>query len=89
MTEKQFEEYTEIKKEVDKLKEFLAWCGNKYNPHCNSYRAKIIGKKKTISIAARLLCSNIELQLSTKLQNAIIDVIEQYVEQREKDMEAI
>ena len=80
MTEKQFKEYTIIKKEVDEIKSFLDW----YGKTCT----KIIGKKKKISIATGYY-TEIELPLPTELQNTIIDVIEQYVKQREKDMEAI
>ena len=92
MTEKQFEQYREIKEELTMLKEFLTWCGEKYSDqvatHC---RARLIGRKVSISIGRKGygFLRDTEILLPKELQKSIVDVIEQYVDRREKELEEI
>ncbi len=90
MTEKQYKEYNEIKKEVDELKNFLSWCGRKFdNMWFSLCGAKLIGKKRKIFLRYIARGCFAELEPSKELQTEILEVIERYVERREKDMEAI
>lgn len=92
MTEKQYEEYSKIKAETTELKEFLFWCGKKYKHRAASYfRARLIGRKVFISIGRKGYGSigDTEVTLPEELQKSIIDVIEQYVDRREKELEEI
>lgn len=91
MRKQQYEEYTKIKDEVDNLKGFLFWCGKKYRSCGSHFPTRVIGRKVRISVGRKSIgvISATEISLPAELQEAIIDVIEKYVEQREKDMEAI
>ena len=92
MTEKQFEEYRKTKKEVDEIKDFLGWCGKKYKFHGTSlFQTRVIGRKASISVGRKGYgaIGNTEILLPKELQESIIDLIEQYVERREKEMEEI
>lgn len=100
MTEKQYKEYTEIKKEIDNLKRFLSMCGKKYYNKAFDYRYRIrllakkirfLAKKRSFAVGRVGLgwVNSEEYELPTELQSEIIDVIERYVECREKDLEVI
>lgn len=92
MTEKQFHEYKKIKEELSDIKEFLFWCGTKYKGRTTSYfRTRLIGRKVLISVGRKGYGSigDTEIKLPKELQESIIDVIEQYVERREKELEEI
>lgn len=94
MTKEQYEKYSAIKAEIAEIKEFLWWCGKKYKGDLLSrqYETKTITRKKQIRVGRKGNCGGIEdteIILPKELQEGIIDLIEQYVEKREKEMEAI
>ncbi len=91
MTEKEYLQYKHIKDEIDELKDFLAWCGNKY--HClgiSHYRAKL--KKKRKFLIGRVGCGAIgdtELELPSVLQDRIIEIMENYVDEKQKELDEL
>lgn len=92
MKKEQFEKYIAIKTEVDKIKGFLVWCGKKYkDPLTSHFPIRVIGRKVLISVGRKGLggLNDTEIQLPWELQQDIIEVIEKYVERREREMEEI
>ena len=92
MTKERYEKYAEIKSEVDKIKDFLSWCGQKHRcSGIGQYPTRVIGRKVFISVGRAGFgpISNTEIVLPQELQEGIINLIEQYVERREKEMEEI
>lgn len=89
MTKEQYDKYEEIKKDLEPIKDFLFYCGNKYHEKgvC-SFLSKLIIKRQ-FRIGTRKNMDNIEFVVPRDLHNKIIDVIEQYVDEKEKEMEEI
>ena len=50
MTEKQYEQYREIKKEIDNLKSFLFACGVKYRKTTGRFPTKLIRRGERIKM---------------------------------------
>ncbi len=88
MTEKQFERYKEIVEEIKVLKELLGFCGNRHrvNGLCH-YVMKIF--KKEIMLGRETIYFDKPINVSDELQERIIDVIEQYVDEKEKELERL
>lgn len=92
MTKKQYIEYTEKSKEIEEIKRFLYWCGVKYHCKCIAQYPFRIGKAKKFNLRMeRHFCEEYEntYKIPDELQGKIIDVIENYVEQKEKELEDI
>lgn len=94
MTEKQYEEYCAIKAEVDNLKRFLCMCGKKYyrsDMFDYHYKTRLLGKKRSCAVERKGWgwVHSEAYELPDELQVEIIDVIERYVERKEKEMENI
>ena len=92
MTEGQYEEYKNKKEELNPIKEFLYWCGIKYKGiHINQYKARLIGKRYVIKIGrkGRGAIGETKVDLPKDLQDKIIGVIEDYVEEKEKELSDI
>lgn len=93
MTETQFKKYQKIKKELEPIKEFLFWCGNKYRHKAVSkYRFKIGVHRKGFSLIRIDPTSTItenRYEIPYELQQRIVETIEQYFEEKEKELEAI
>lgn len=92
MTEKQYKDYEKIRAEIEPLKDFLFWCGNKYHcPSVSNYNCRIITKLKRFLIGRTGYgcIPNEEVELPRVLQLKIIQVIEDYVAEKEKEMEEL
>lgn len=89
MTDNQFNRYKELKDEIAPLKEFLFWCGIKYHAGWISRRQMRIIKKKFCVCKDFGPIENNEVKLPLELQNRIIDVIEQYVDEKQKELDEI
>lgn len=90
MTEKQYANYSQLKNEIEPIKNFLFWCGNKYaNKFVNHYQFSLVSAFKRIAIQFSLLGNDKKCDLPIELQNEIIKVIEDYVAKKEKEMEEI
>lgn len=90
MTEKQYKKYTELKKEIEPLKNFLFWCGKKYR--CTSvghYQTRILKKKFCVGRVGCGCIENTEVKLPDELQDRIIEVIENYVDEKQKELDEI
>ena len=90
MTDKQYEEYKKLKDDIQPLKTFLFWCGKKY--HCatlNHYKMRLIKKKFHIGRVGCGAMQNTEVKIPTELQDRIIEVIEQYVDEKQKELDKI
>lgn len=92
MTEQQYREYKRISEEIQPIKSFLEWCGNKYKSPCvGKYRTRVIGKKTFISVGRKGYgaIGNTELLLPPELQEKVIEIIEDYVSERERELNEI
>ena len=93
MTEEQYKKYTKINEEVQTLKNFLSWCGNKYkNKFTGKYPFKIDAKTKKFDLRSMLQFCSIPdntYEISVELQSRIIETIEKYVGEKELEMESI
>lgn len=93
MTEEQFKKYGEISDEVTKLKKFLMWCGKRYKDNSVSkYPFVIDTKTKKFSLrriwsAWSVSCNTYEI--SVELQGRIVETIENYVAEKEKELERL
>ena len=93
MTKEQYEKYTTINEELKPLKSFLMWCGKRYKDNSVSkYPFKI--DKKTKKFTLRRIgfsnsISNNTYEISVELQNRIIETIENYVVEKEKELQDI
>lgn len=83
MTEKQFNEYKKISEEIKPIKEFLKFCGDKYAHWAGSQYNFALTIKKP------LRNGNDIYELPWVLQDRIIDVIEQYVDEKQKELDEI
>lgn len=89
MTKEQYDKYEEIKKDLEPIKDFLFYCGNKYHEKGVFYFLTKLIIKRQFRIGTRKSMDNIEFVVPRDLHNRIIDVIEQYVDEKEKEMEEI
>lgn len=92
MTEGQYEEYKNKKEELNPIKEFLYWCGIKYkSDYVAKYKARLIGQKAIIKIGRKGIgaIKGMEVDLPKDLQAKIIGVIEDYVDEKEKELSEI
>lgn len=94
MTEKQYKEYDEKKKRIEPLKQFLSLCGNRY--HDKDFVSKYPFQIRTVGIRFFLerlfyLCNNEEktFKIPDDLQDRIVNVIEEYVDEKMKELEQI
>lgn len=90
MTKEQYEKYTKINKEVENLKNFLMWCGKRYKDNnVGKYPFQINAKTKKLDLRSMLQFSSIPdntYEISVELQNRIIKTIENYVDEKEKEL---
>ena len=93
MTKEQYNKYTEITKELEPIKEFLLWCGNKYKKVVYDYPFWICISKRIKGFVIRNKVSfakwKHETELPKELQRRIVKVVEEYVEEREKELEEL
>ncbi len=89
MTKEQYNKYEEIKKDLEPIKDFLFYCGNKYHEKGVRYILSKLIIKRQFRIGTRRNMDNREFAVPRDLHNRIIDVIEQYVDEKEKEMQEI
>lgn len=89
VTEEQYKKYQKIEKETAPIKDFLEWSGKKYkNKMTSLYRfsIKTFGAKFGLYMH-RLFCTipENEFELPVELQDRIIEVLENYVDEKEQE----
>lgn len=98
MTKEQYEKYKKLNEEVENIKKFLFYCGKRYRYNIyikrflfNILRVKIFGKRFKLNMPNAPLWGNEDrsLDIPEDLQDRIIDVIEDYVDEKEKELEEI
>lgn len=93
MTKEQYEQYTRINDEVKHLKSFLMWCGKRYKDNSVSKYPFEIDTKTKGFVLRRIWFSNSisdnTYEISVELQNRIIETIENYVNEKEKQLQEI
>ena len=87
MTEKQYEQYREIKKEIDNLKSFLFDCGVKYRKTTGRFPTKLIRRGEKVKMYNGCDCR--ECDISPTLQKRIIATIEQYLDEKHEELNQI
>ena len=90
MTDEQFEKYQTLKNEIEPIKEFLEWCGKRYRCYgVHPYPMRLIKKKFSIGAIGNSLLDSTIVKLPIELQDRIIDVIEEYFDEKQKELEKI
>lgn len=98
MTKEQYEKYKKLNEEVENIKNFLFYCGKRYRHSTyvkrflfNILRVKIFEKRFKLNMPNAPLWwdEDISLDIPEDLQERIIDVIEDYVDEKEKELEEI
>ena len=92
MTDEQYQKYAKIKEEIEPIKDFLFWCGHKYSSRgYGGYETKLIRKKSIFSIGRVAYggMTSMDVKIPLELQDRIIDVVEQYVDEKQKELDEI
>lgn len=92
MTEKQYKRYQEIETEIKDTKCFLGWCGNKYHSYQGKYPFIVRMLRKGFALVAKRPWKNIDeatYYIPQELQKRIIDVMEQYIDEKEQEKNEI
>ena len=90
MTEIQYKQYKELQGKIEPLKDFLHWCGNKYRYNgVGQYETRILKKKFCVGRIGYGAINSTEVELPLELQERIIAVIEQYVDEKQKELDEI
>lgn len=92
MTKEQVERYQEIEAEIRPLKGLMEFCGKKYREpqFFNPWKMIIRRFCQVIRLSGRGLpeCYT-DVAVPKELQTEIVEVIENYIERREKEMEEL
>jgi len=89
MTEDQYKKYDQTIKQLAPIKDFLQWCGNKYRGEGLTkyfFRLKTIGKHFSFE---RMCEEENTYTIPYELQQRIVKTIEDYVDEKEKELEQI
>ena len=89
MTKEQYNKYKQIETELVPIKDFLFYCGNKYHEKRVSYFLSRLIIKRKFRIGTRRIMDNKVFDVPRDLHDKIIDTIEQYVDEKEKEMQEI
>ena len=90
MTNEQFNKYQALKKEIEPLICFLKWCGKKYKCYgTGQFPIRLIKKKFCIGRKGIGLLDSTVDEIPIELQDRIIDVIEKYVDEKQKELDEI
>lgn len=90
MTDEQFNKYQSLKKEIEPLKNFLHWCGKRYRcKGISQYHMRLIKRKFNIGRKGIGLIESTIVDIPFDLQDRIIDVIEDYVDEKNKELDEI
>lgn len=84
MTDKQYEEYKKRKEELEPLKRFLFWCGEK------GYVARLFPCSKLFMLNIKFGFVKDEMfKMPKELRERILITIKEYVEEKEKELREI
>ena len=97
MTTEQYEKYKEIREEIKPIKNFLEWCGTYPHKDLNvgKYRFSLrtlFSKNKGVALYREMYAAGVSdntFEIPKELQNRIIAVVENYVEEKEMELERI
>lgn len=93
MTEEQYKKYGKLFSELQSVKTFLSWCGDRYKDQAvNKYRFKIITKAKNFFLYRKWYSANMEentFEIPEDLQKRIVLVVEKWVDEKEKELKNI
>ena len=88
MTNEQFEKYQALKKEIEPIKAFLEWCGKRHRCYgTGKFPMRLIKKKFCIGRKGMGVIDSTVDEIPIELQDRIIDVIEEYVDEKQKELE--
>ena len=94
MTIEQYEKYKKLEEEIKPVKDFLFWCGDRYKcekVECE-YRFNIVTKLEDFFLHRKGGLGNVErndYKIPEELQKRIVTVLEEYMDEVEKEMEEI
>lgn len=84
MTDKQYKEYKKAKEELEPVKRFLFWCGER------GYTARLIPCSKRFWLGVRFGFVKDEMfKMPKELRERILITIKEYVEEKEKELREI
>ena len=89
MTEQQYYEYQKKKKELDEIKDFLFWCGKRHRKCLGEYDSKIIVDKLLFGRVGFGAIGSQNFVMPRELRDRVIAVVEQYVDEKELELQNI
>lgn len=93
MTKEQFAKYQQIEEEIAPVRKFLFWCGNRYKePRVSDYSFSLKTFLKNFSLKInRHWCTEQDntFAIPRDLQCRIVRVMEEYLDEREKEKTAL
>lgn len=90
MTELQYQKYRLLKEEIEPIKNFLSWCGNKYrDKYVSFYGMRLIKKEFKIGRKGYGAIPNTEVTIPYELQERIVEVIEQWVDEKQRELDVL
>lgn len=93
MTKEQFELYKKIENEIEDIRNFLFWCGKRYHGECVSkFRFNFLTKGKELFLHRNSSLCTLEedtFNIPIELQERIIEVIENYLDEKEEELRKI
>ena len=93
MTEEQYKKYGNLYSELQPVKRFLEWCGDRYKDHSTSkFRFSLITKVNNFFLLKKwemFSKSENTYEIPEDLQKRIVAVIEDWVEEKENELKSI
>ena len=91
MTKEQYKKYDKIQEELRPVKWFLNWCGDRYkDKSVSKYRFRIITKAKQFFLYKDIyFARDKEVEIPKDLQKRIVEVIEDWVDEKEQELKNI
>lgn len=91
MTKEQYKKYDKIQEELRPVKWFLNWCGDRYkDKSVSKYRFRIITKVKQFFLYKDIyFARDKEIEIPKDLQKRIVEVIEDWVDEKEQELKNI
>lgn len=92
MTNDQFEKYKKLQGDLKPVKDFLFWCGKKHHSEfiMGVYQFALVTKFRSILLEKKdYPCVGERYEIPFDLQLRIVDVVEQWADEKEKELEEI
>ena len=93
MTKEQFELYKKIENEIEDIKKFLFWCGKRHHvEYVPKFRFDFLAKGKELFLHMNSSLSKSEentFNIPIELQERIIEVVENYLDEKEEELRKI